>query len=91
MLISHYQSLHGIQASVEGLVGTIDPDCDILQVAEQGHTRLRKFLSFFRIHIPFMWILSGGNSFRRWIRIHIPKADRIRIQDTPKKLYLCGS
>ncbi len=37
MLISHYQSLHGIQASVEGLVGTIDPECDILAVAEQAH------------------------------------------------------
>jgi hypothetical protein len=36
MLISHYQSLHGIQASVEGLVGTIDPECDILAVAEQA-------------------------------------------------------
>jgi hypothetical protein len=38
MLISHYQSLHGIQASVEGLVGTIDPECDILAVANQGPT-----------------------------------------------------
>lgn len=38
MLISHYQSLHGIQASVEGLVGTIDPECDILKVAEQAYS-----------------------------------------------------
>ncbi len=52
MLISHYQSLHGIQASVEGLVGTIDPECDILAVAEQArlltvqeHHRLAAYFS----------------------------------------------
>lgn len=38
MLISHYQSLHGIQASVEGLVGTIDPECNILAIADQAYS-----------------------------------------------------
>lgn len=37
MLISHYQSLHGITAHSEGLVGTIDPLCDLLHVAEQAY------------------------------------------------------
>jgi len=49
MLISHYQSLHGITAPSEesdpsdriptelGLVGTIDPNCDLLNVAEQAY------------------------------------------------------
>ena len=33
MLISHFQSLHGIKANSEGLVGTIDPKCDLLSVS----------------------------------------------------------
>ena len=33
MLISHYQSLHGIKSNSEGLVGTIDPQCDLLRVS----------------------------------------------------------
>lgn len=38
MLISHYQSLHGITKHAEGLVGTIDPACDLLQVAEEAYS-----------------------------------------------------
>ncbi|XP_023331729.1 pyruvate dehydrogenase (acetyl-transferring) kinase, mitochondrial [Eurytemora carolleeae] len=38
MLISHYQSLHGITKSEGGLVGTIDPHCDLLQVAEEAYS-----------------------------------------------------
>jgi len=37
MLISHFQSLHGIKANSEGLVGTIDPKCDLLSVADQAY------------------------------------------------------
>jgi len=37
MLISHFQSLHGIKANSEGLVGTIDPQCDLLSVADQAY------------------------------------------------------
>eukprot|EP00088_Acartia_fossae_P012458 TRINITY_DN16423_c0_g1_i2.p1 TRINITY_DN16423_c0_g1~~TRINITY_DN16423_c0_g1_i2.p1 ORF type:complete len:452 (-),score=78.00 TRINITY_DN16423_c0_g1_i2:1181-2536(-) len=38
MLISHYQSLHGIKSNSEGLVGTIDPQCDLLRVAEEAYS-----------------------------------------------------
>merc|ERR1719295_875216 len=38
MLISHYQSLHGITSSSQGLVGTIDPHCDLLNVAEEAYS-----------------------------------------------------
>lgn len=37
MLISHFQSLHGIRNNSEGLVGTIDPECDLLFVADQAY------------------------------------------------------
>lgn len=37
MLISHYQSLHGIRSNSEGLIGTIDPQCDLLKVAEEAY------------------------------------------------------
>jgi len=37
MLVSHYQSLHGITSNTEGLVGTIDPRCDLLEVAKQAY------------------------------------------------------
>jgi len=37
MLISHFQSLHGIKSNSEGLVGTIDPQCDLLSVADQAY------------------------------------------------------
>ena len=33
MLISHFQSLHGIRNNSEGLIGTIDPQCDLLFVS----------------------------------------------------------
>jgi len=37
MLISHFQSLHGIRNNSEGLIGTIDPQCDLLFVADQAY------------------------------------------------------
>jgi len=75
MLISHYQSLHGIQASVEGLVGTIDPECDILAVAEQAR------LLTVQEHSSLTYYISSSLTFL------IVGCIWIRIQSGPESLF----